>query len=516
MDTRNEEYAEYKKLRQNVKQLQDELQKRISAEAELESEVKRLHEETIPLSAARALTHVALCKGRALEILSGMTSSNSVNTSNLRWAFRSLYKFAFGDIAYAKKIGEDRSAQYHYNETQLRLFRQEQLLLLAENERLSSQIKNLQLELAQNYKATKLEKIVSSKPSKRRGQTQPRSGSNNESIRENEADSISNSELETESDSESETSSCIALNVELVTRHLWSLIHCMYSAFQRRKLLAFVTWKLTTNRSSHQMSDGVPNTSSFVNDQGMHETSGSMSTSRFFEFLQRRYRIMLLAKGFWRIWSSCYSPLFKRKINCGVVRGPGLSSFRPINHGGLMYNDSAYKAIGGLEDVAYVTVQGSGASISGCSTAFATQPHYLANLPSFSKITYAPRNTYFETKDLPPFPKPREGIKSQQNSLDQNKSIPPYFRPFDKPNNYINQRNYSSNSIDNGFNANSAGRSDINTARTELISLLEPGAKNSSFGSFHEGNINQFQSGPMDNISTKLKYLDILTEAIDE
>ncbi|KAL5367669.1 hypothetical protein CPHLJ_7g3540 [Cryptosporidium parvum] len=515
MDTRNEEYAEFKKLRQNVKQLQDELQKRISAEAELESEVKRLHEETIPLSAARALTHVALCKGRALEILSGMTSSNSVNTSNLRWAFRSLYKFAFGDIAYAKKIGEDRSAQYHYNETQLRLFRQEQLLLLAENERLSSQIKNLQLELAQNYKATKLEKIVN-KPSKRRSQTQPRSGSNNEPIRENEADSVSNSEPETESDSESETSSCIALNVELVTRHLWSLIHCMHSAFQRRKLLAFITWRLTTNRSSHQISDGAPNSSSFTNDQGIHETSGSMNINRFFELLQRRYRTMLLARGFWRIWSSCYSPLFKRKTNCGVVRGPGMSSFRPINHGGLMHNDSAYKTIGGLEDVAYVTIQGSGASISSSSTSFATQPHYLANLPSFSKITYAPRNTYFETKDLPPFPKPREGIKSQQHSLEQNKSIPPYFRPFDKPNNYIHERNCSSDLINNSLHPSSTGTSDINAARTELISLLEPRITNNPLGLINEGNISQFQSGPMDNISTKLKYLDILTEAIDE
>lgn len=515
MDTRNEEYVEYKKLRQNVKQLQEELQKRISAEAELENEVKRLHEETIPLSAARALTHVALCKGRALEILSGMTSSNSVNTSNLRWAFRSLYKFAFGDIAFAKKIGEDRSAQYHYNETQLRLFRQEQLLLLAENERLSSQIKNLQLELAQNYKATKLEKIVSSKPSKRRGQSQSRSGPNNESIREDGPESVSNSELETESDSESETSSCIALNVELVTRHLWSLIHCIHSAFQRRKLLALTTWRLTTNRSTHQISDGVPNSSSFTNDQGLHEVSGSININRFFELLQRRYRTMLLARGFWRIWSSCYSPLFRRKTNCGVVRGPGLSSFRPINQGGLMYNDSAYKAIGGLDDIAYVTIQGSGTSINNNSTAFATQPHYLANLPSFSKITYAPRNTYFETKDLPPFPKPREGIKYQQASLDQNKSIPPYFRPFDRPPNLISERNYSSTSLNN-LQVNSAGTNDINAAKTELISLLEPRTNNNSFVSFHEGGAGKLQSGPMDNISTKLKYLDILTEAIDE
>ncbi|KAJ1607482.1 hypothetical protein OJ253_2365 [Cryptosporidium canis] len=515
MDTRNEEYAEYKKLRQNVKQLQDELQKRISAEAELESEVKRLHEETIPLSAARALTHVALCKGRALEILSGMTSSNSVNTSNLRWAFRSLYKFAFGDIAYAKKIGEDRSAQYHYNETQLRLFRQEQLLLLAENERLSSQIKNLQLELAQNYKATKLEKIVSNKPSKRRGQSQSRPGPNSELVGEDGPESISNSELETESDSESEASSCIALNVELVTRHLWSLVHCINSAFQRRKLLALVTWKLSVNRSTHQMSDGVPSSSSFINDQGIHETTGSMNMSRFFELLQRRYRIMLLSRGFWRIWSSCYSPLFKRKTNCGVVRGPGLSSFRPINNGGLMHNDSAYKAIGGLEDIAYVTIQGSGVSINNCSTAFATQPHYLANLPSFSKITYAPRNTYFEAKDLPPFPKPREGVKFQQCS-DQNKSIPPYFRPFDKPINVVNERNYSSGSFNGRVQVNSMGTDDMNTVKTELISLLEPRTNSSSFGSFHEGGTGKFQAGPMDNISTKLKYLDILTEAIDE
>ncbi|KAF7456448.1 hypothetical protein HWI79_3016 [Cryptosporidium felis] len=515
MDTRNEGYVEYKKLRQNVKQLQDELQKRISAEAELESEVRRLHEETIPISAARALTHVALCKGRALEILSGMTSSNSVNTSNLRWAFRSLYRFAFGDIAYAKRIGEDRSAQYHYNETQLRLFRQEQLLLLAENERLSSQIKNLQLELAQNYKATKMEKIVGNKPTKRRSQAQARVGSNTDTARENDIESVSNSELETESDAESESSSCIALNVELVTRHLWTLIHCMHYSFQRRKLLAFITWKITVYRPSHQISDGVTNSSPFTSDKGLHESSGSININRFFELLQRRYRTMLLARGFWRIWSSCYSPLFKRKTNCGVIRGPGLSTFIPVNNGGMMLNNSAQKAIGGLDDVAYITIQGSGSTIGGSYSAFATQPHYLANLPSFSRITYAPRNTYFESKDLPPFPKPREGVQSQLYIAEQsNRSIPPYFRPFDKPASSFSGKDFS-NSI-SGNPINSVGMNDIRLVKTELNTLLEPKANNADYGSSHGGNFGQLQSGPLESVSTKLKYLDILSEAIDE
>ncbi|KAH7648390.1 hypothetical protein FG379_000314 [Cryptosporidium bovis] len=512
MDTRHEEYTEYKKLRQSVKQLQDELQKRISIEAELENEVKRLHEETIPLSAARALTHVALCKGRALEILSGITNSNSVNTSNLKWAFRSLYKFSFGDIAYAKKIGEDRSAQYHYNETQLRLFRQEQLLLLAENERLSSQVKNLQLELAKNYKATKLEKIVSGRATKRKSQMKPKTGSNVNSTSDNAIDSGSESELESESDTESESGSCIALNVELVTRHLWSLIYSIYSAFQRRKFLAFITWKLVTCRLSHQIADGVPSSSTFQNEQGIHENSGSINIGRFFELLQRRYRTMLIARGFWRIWSSCYSPLFKRKINCGIVRGPGMSTFRQVGNGSFMINDSK-KFLGGIDDIAYITIQGSGA-IENSPMAFATQPHYLANLPSFSKITYAPRNTYLEVKDIPPFPKPREGIKSYQYwNTEYNKNIPPYFRPFDSANSFLMR---STNSAENDVTQHSGNPIDIYSAKTELSSLLDKKNINQNEELLRENRTNQFKVGPMDSVSTKLKYLDILTEALDE
>ncbi|KAH8739266.1 hypothetical protein FG386_000023 [Cryptosporidium ryanae] len=512
MDTRHEEYTEYKKLRQSVKQLQDELQKRISIEAELENEVKRLHEETIPLSAARALTHVALCKGRALEILSGITNSNSVNTSNLKWAFRSLYRFAFGDIAYAKKIGGDRSAQYHYNETQLRLFRQEQLLLLAENERLSSQVKNLQLELAKNYKATKLEKIVSGNATKRKGQVQTKTGDNVNLTGNNVIDSGSNSEFESESDTESESGSCIALNVELVTRHLWSLIYSIYSAFQRRKFLAFITWKLVTCRLPHQIADGGPNSSTFQSDQGIHENSGSMNISRFFELLQRRYRTMLIARGFWRIWSSCYSPLFKRKANCGVIRGPGMSTFRQVGNGSFMINDSK-KLLGGMDDIAYITIQGSG-TIGNSSMAFATQPHYLSNLPSFSKITYAPRNTYLEVKNIPPFPKPREGVKSNQYSNNEyNKNIPPYFRPFDGKNSFSIR---GVDTIENEITRYSSNLDDIHSAKTKLSSLLKTQNINQNRELSQEIRDNQFQVGPLDSISTKLKYLDILTEALDE
>ncbi|KAL7067444.1 hypothetical protein ACR3K2_20850 [Cryptosporidium serpentis] len=519
MDEQPEGYSEYRKLKQNFKLLQDELQKRKKAEQEMEDELRRLHEETIPLSAARALTHVALCKGRALEILSSMTSSNSVSTSNLRWAFRNLYKHTFGEIAYAKRLGEDRSAQYHYNETQLRLFRQEQLLLLAENERLSTQVKNLQVELVQNYKAIRSDKIGGVRSGRRKAQGELRVNTNSAlSEQDSGIDSVTDSEIELDSNADSEASSCIALNVELVTRHLSNLVHCIQSAFQRRKLFGLIVWRMATQRVTSSITDRGPTSTNIIHTT---ERSGRDSTSydmnRFFELLQRRFRYMLMARGFWRIWCSCFSPLFRRKVNCGVVRGPSTSAFRAINDTGLMVRDSFIGAgMGGGNDVAYMTIQG-GTPLN-TSTAFATQPHYLANLPSFSKVSYAPRNVYFQSRDIPPFPPAKDQSKTLPSiSYEESKGIPPFFRSFGGISSIPKQTPHRiSNEKQQGGYCD-VEQNDVYTAKSELSNLLNFGQVPTSPKHYPEFGYKKVNSrGPLDDVTTKLKYLDILAEAIDD
>ncbi|SOV19404.1 conserved Plasmodium protein, unknown function [Plasmodium gaboni] len=142
----------YKKLKEDKKRLKKEL---LSKESEISSLKKILDDrdkETksnyISLNEARKITYKALRKGSAAQLFINLIESNNINYKLKKDALNKLITNAFGAIRHEKK---DRYSEiFKYTDSHLKLFRQEQLILLAENERLTIQLKDLKKQLLDN------------------------------------------------------------------------------------------------------------------------------------------------------------------------------------------------------------------------------------------------------------------------------------------------------------------------------------------------------------------------------
>ncbi|SPJ12864.1 conserved Plasmodium protein, unknown function [Plasmodium sp. DRC-Itaito] len=142
----------YKKLKEDKKRLKKEL---LSKENEISNLKKILDDrdkETksnyIPLNEARKITYKALRKGSAAQLFINLIESNNINYKLKKEALNNLITNAFGVMRHEKK---DRYSEiFKYTDSHLKLFRQEQLILLAENERLTIQLKDLKKQLLDN------------------------------------------------------------------------------------------------------------------------------------------------------------------------------------------------------------------------------------------------------------------------------------------------------------------------------------------------------------------------------
>ncbi|KFG51505.1 hypothetical protein TGP89_418420 [Toxoplasma gondii p89] len=129
--------AAEKRIREKEREA-DDLRKQLDKAAE---DMRFLQSVSLPINEARKLTYKALRKGRALECLGELFCRNSVTNRMLREGFTAIVENAFGlgHLAFRAEHGVGPSSRTAV-ESQLRLLRQEQLLLLAENDRLTSQV----------------------------------------------------------------------------------------------------------------------------------------------------------------------------------------------------------------------------------------------------------------------------------------------------------------------------------------------------------------------------------------
>ncbi|CAG9473863.1 unnamed protein product [Plasmodium vivax] len=141
----------YKKLKEDKKRMKKEL---LIKDSEIKSLRKILEERDkdtkinyIPLNEARKITYKALRKGSAAQKFIYLIESNSINYKLKKKAINQLVLNAFGVMHHQKNRYPEI---LKYTDSHLKLFRQEQLILLAENERLTLQMKELKKQLLDN------------------------------------------------------------------------------------------------------------------------------------------------------------------------------------------------------------------------------------------------------------------------------------------------------------------------------------------------------------------------------
>ncbi|KJP85392.1 hypothetical protein AK88_04965 [Plasmodium fragile] len=141
----------YKKLKEDKKRMKKEL---LIKDNEIKSLRKLLEEKDqdtkinyIPLNEARKITYKALRKGSAAQKFIYLIESNSINYKLKKKAMNQLVLNAFGVMHHQKNRYPEI---LKYTDSHLKLFRQEQLILLAENERLTLQMKELKKQLLDN------------------------------------------------------------------------------------------------------------------------------------------------------------------------------------------------------------------------------------------------------------------------------------------------------------------------------------------------------------------------------
>ncbi|KAL8435817.1 hypothetical protein ACSSS7_002194 [Eimeria intestinalis] len=139
----------------DTKKLNDQL-------TETRDELQVLQETSLPLIEARKLTFKALRKGRALQYMAQLYTNNTLVMSVKREALHKLLENAVGtDHAVFRATHGFACGVQSYTDSHLRLLRQEQLILLAENERLQAQIQDMQ-QRAENSKRDRLQQHESS------------------------------------------------------------------------------------------------------------------------------------------------------------------------------------------------------------------------------------------------------------------------------------------------------------------------------------------------------------------
>ncbi|EAN31121.2 hypothetical protein TpMuguga_03g00384 [Theileria parva strain Muguga] len=92
---------------------------------------------------SREITMLALRKGAALQKLVNITSRNSASVKALKNALFKMKVYAFGDEHQATISSAEQKGSFRFSQVQLKLLRQEQLMLLSENQRLIDELQKI-------------------------------------------------------------------------------------------------------------------------------------------------------------------------------------------------------------------------------------------------------------------------------------------------------------------------------------------------------------------------------------
>ncbi|XP_955071.1 uncharacterized protein TA04255 [Theileria annulata] len=92
---------------------------------------------------SREITMLALRKGAALQKLVSITSRNSASVKALKNALFKMKVYAFGEEHQATISSGEQKGSFRFSQVQLKLLRQEQLMLLSENQRLIDELQKI-------------------------------------------------------------------------------------------------------------------------------------------------------------------------------------------------------------------------------------------------------------------------------------------------------------------------------------------------------------------------------------
>eukprot|EP01068_Selenidium_serpulae_P008210 Selendium_serpulae@DN4920_c0_g1_i3.p1 len=423
---------EIKRLRRELRIHREELARRRVALEDMSRQIEKIRDESIPLKEARKITYKALRKGRALQYIAHLFTHSSVNFDLKRHSFNVLAKNAFGEgpFLYRNRPGGDGTRPgilKPYTDSQLMLLRQEQLVLMAENERLVNQVKNLETSfragefpaIPGNYRSDGhgREAALARAPSLPQGKL-GRGMSAQFAVGLKPSHSLNRMA--------SEVNDEVELDIDLVTR-----------------LLGGIFWSLKLARMRAMLSGWTPLIKNRAYQNGMFQEAASAAgrVSNSFPLIQALKRVFavrdvkLKAKGFRALchhldvklakenfaMSAATAPLSRSPTGVAPqsfyrhapFASPAPMQYQPGPHGpgaNLQYQAS-------MNPAANLQYQVPGPQ-STASHGYAHMPHYYNTLPSNTQ----PRSL-FVPKDLPA---PEQLIKQYTTTLPPE---PPFFRP---------------------------------------------------------------------------------------
>ncbi|CAD2100146.1 conserved Plasmodium protein, unknown function [Plasmodium vinckei brucechwatti] len=391
----------YKKLKEEKKKLKKDL---LIKDSEINSLKKALEERDrdtksnyIPLNEARKITYKALRKGSAAQKIVNLILGSSINYKLKKNALNTLLVNAYG-IMHNKK-NHNYPEILKYTDSHLKLFRQEQLILLAENERLTIQMKDLKKQLLDNkidiLKKNENKLFYSMKKITKNGN--------------NYNSNISNSNINNLDKSENDY---IELDADLVEKNFIKLIKNIQIA--QFKLLCYAFRKLTNNFYCN----------SRFNNQGLGITSALKYSTENLNKILKYKKFINLCTSFYKLLLYNQNNYIYNGKNCNY-NNVNINPYENNNYSRLK------KKSNNNEIANYVF-----------------KPYYYDNLPSAMLDIKNKKYSFSKIKDNSII---KNSIQNVQNYYDQTDTIGTCLDPFfyenqinkPPPNNYY--PNYAHN-----------------------------------------------------------------------
>lgn len=383
IETENNEmlYSQLRKLKEDKKRLKKELITRNNEVKNLQSllndQDSKLQSNYITLKEARKITYKALRKGSAAQNLIHIIEHNSINYKLKMKAFEQLVINAFGVSHNQKKKGVPDILKY--TDSHLKLFRQEQLILLAENERLTAQMKELKKQVLDN-------KINDMKSKESTYVSSMKQDNSNKNIQGKRIDD-----------------NYVELDADVVETKFTNLIKNIKSA--QLKLLYYAFRKLSVHQHSSSTNMNIGKNATRISlKHGIH----------MLNFILEKKFSLQVVQAFYLI-TNCKMSLFKYKNklkDSGVKLGIPQSFYLPSVNEKLVQRNKIYNEK--VPQEAHLTqkymsmyhpYEEEESSLNGIPS-YVYKPYYFDNLPS---ATVEFKNTTF--KNLPPWNKKHNYMK---------------------------------------------------------------------------------------------------------
>ncbi|VWU51193.1 conserved protein, unknown function [Hepatocystis sp. ex Piliocolobus tephrosceles] len=330
----------YKKLKEDKKKLKRELINKENEILNLKRIISDKEKETqnnfIPLMEAKKITSKALKKGSAAQRFINVLDNSSINYKLKKNAINQLLRNAFGVINYKKNKCPET---LKYTDSHLKLFRQEQLILLAENERLTLQMKELKKQILDN-------KIDILKKNEKNYIHPMR---NNKKEQENK--NINQSD-----------ESYIELDADVVEKNLISLIKNIRMA--QIKLLYFAFQKIKNN---------LYQSSEYINKSNNATVSLNYSIHSLNSIIKYK-RLLIIGSSFYKLLTYNKNNYFHFN-----AKSPGINTIhryiKPSFNFNNRYNEKYNEKYNSNVDI-------NGKNQNICTSNYVIKPYYYDNLPS--------------------------------------------------------------------------------------------------------------------------------------